>query len=337
MKFSTNTYTKRVVIESPIEDLQPIHTAIDELNKEDIVAHFPSLSIDDDRIYFLPQRDKAILNSREVLKTGYQSLLGRLGIPLRVTGASPLWVEVPLVNGTITHMAQRSAQQPVLIRLINREIRAVLSSSYTAIDDKDIISLLEDKFLPRFQQIIFNCDADKSHVRLDPTGMTLATYGNYMVNMFLYISNSEIGDASVRCGVGINIRQVHGERNLSFEFARDNRTLGRVIHRGEAIKRLETQVSTLFEKSTDNWTLIQDALLRMSNVTIEELPTLEERMIKTLQTMPEFQAWKTQYDEMRKTSVVTNMFDLIYLMTSIPYKDEHFNSIVEEILYGRFF
>jgi hypothetical protein len=156
--------------------------------------------------------------------------------------------------------------------------------------------------------------------------------------MFLYISNSEIGDASVRCGLGINITSsVSPERSLSFEFAKDTRTLGRVIHRGDAIKRLEKELNTLFDTAAMNWGLIQSALRAMSNVSVENLPTIEEKMIKALQSMPEFEAWKLSYDEMRQTSVITNMFDLIYLMTSIPYRDESFGSIVEEIIFGRFF
>jgi hypothetical protein len=178
----------------------------------------------------------------------------------------------------------------------------------------------------------------KSNTKIITRNEYLWSYGEYSVSMFLYISNSEIGDASVRCGLGISIgRSSTPERRLSFEFVRDTRTLGRVIHRGDAIKRLEKELNNLFDTATNNWSLIQNALIAMSNVEVQNLPNIEEKMIKALKTMPEFEIWKTQYDEMRKTSVITNVFDLIYLMTSIPYRDESFGSIVEEMLFGRFF
>ncbi|HLD91427.1 MAG TPA: hypothetical protein VI911_10520 [Patescibacteria group bacterium] len=335
MKLSGINYHRHVSTESNPENLQVIKTVIDDLNKTDVIALFPSLSIGEDRIYFLRDKTPTLLNSRIVLKTGYQSLLGRLGIPFRVVDNTPSWIEIPLVNGKITWMAQCSAQQNVTIRMINNEIRAVLSNSYTAIDDKEIINLMERLFLPQIREIQFTCSSSDSNTRILTREQFEAECNGYTTSMFLYISNSEIGDASVRCGIGMTIQNT--DRTLSFQFVRDTRTLGRVIHRGEAIKRLEKEVTNLFAKTSDNWNLIQNALRTMSNVTVDQIPTLEQKMIKTLESMPEFKVWKTQYDEIRKTTVVHNMFDLIYVMSSIPYKDESFNNVVEEIVFGRFF
>lgn len=338
MKLSDQGYIRSTQIADNPSDLSAIHVIIDGLNKTDEIASFPTLSISNDRLYFLPTNGSGILSSRTILKSGYQSLLGRLGIPYRLVSASMPWVEIPLVNGTIIAKAQKSHQQDVTIRLISNEVRAILSSSYTAVDDKEIVSLLERSFLPRINNVGFGCDHTTSNTRIITRDQSTWSYGNYTVSMFLYISNSEIGDASVRCGLGINIiSSAVPERRLSFEFARDTRTIGRVIHRGDAITRLEKELNNLFNAATNNWTLIQNALVAMSNVSVQDLPNIEEKMLKALKSMPEFEAWKTQYDDMRQTSVITNIFDLIYLMTSIPYRDESFGSVVEEIIFGRFF
>ena len=337
MKLSNENYVRYVLVDNNPENLAPIHNVIDSLDKTDTEVHFAALSIDDQRLYFL-SKDSKLISSRTVLKSGYQSLLGRLGIPYRIADNSPAWVEIPLVNGTISNMSQRSAQPNLIIRMINNEIRAMLSHSYTAIDDKEIISLLERSYLPLIANVSFNCDHTTSRISMHTREQFLWTYGNYSTNMFLYITNSEIGDASVRCGIGISIAQVATpERHLGFTFAHDTRTLGRVIHRGEAIPRLAKQLDNLFSKAGENWTLIQNALIAMSSLSIEQLSTFEERIVTALKSMPEFEAWKTQYEEMRKTSVINNAFDLIYLMTSIPYRDENFSSVVEEIIFGRLF
>lgn len=335
MNLSKTLYERSASITDNPTDLETLHILIDGLQKVDETASFPSLSISDDRIYFLPTIENSILNSRTVLKSGYQSLLGRIGVPYRLVDNSPLWIEIPLVNGKITSLAQKSHQQDVTIRLINNEIRAILSSSYTAVDDIEIISLLEKSFINRINTLNFACNHMQSNTRIVTREQGVWEYNGYTVTMFLYISNSEIGDASVKCGLGITIER--NERRLSFEFSRDIRTLGRVIHRGDAIKRLERELNNLFNTASSNWDLIQNALRAMSTIEVQDLPNIEEKMIKILKSMPEFEAWKTQYDEMRKTSQITNMFDLIYLMTSIPYRDESFGSIVEEMLFGRFF
>ena len=339
MKFSAEDYERHVFMGNNPEDLSAIHNTIDNLDKGDMIAHFSSLSIDGGHLHFLQEKGNGIPISRTILKSGYQSLLSKLGIPFRLAQSSPDWVEIPMVNGTITNLSQKTFQRNVTIRLIGiTDVRAVLSSSYTAVDDKSIISLLEKSFLPRIESVSFNCDHMNSSIQFQPRAQYSWSYGIYTVNMFMYITNSEIGDASVRCGLGINISQtVNPERSLGFTFTRDTRTIGRVIHRGEAIPRLEKQLDSLFATAAENWALITNALINMSSISVEQVPNFEERIIKSLKSMPEFEIWKTQYDEMRSTSVITNVFDLIYLMTSIPYRDEHFSNIVEEIIFGRLF
>lgn len=335
MNLSKNFYVADVIVGDNPENLDSIGTVISNLNKMDISAYFTSLSINEDSLYFLPTTASGILTSRKILKSGYQSLLSRIGIPYRLVDNSPSWLEIPLVNGKLIQLTQKNYNSDVLIRMIGNEIRAILSSSYTAIDDKDIISLLERSFLSQVNNVHFTCDHTKSNTNIITRNQNTWEYNGYTVSMFLYISNSEIGDASVKCGIGITIAK--NERRLSFNFSRDIRTLGRIIHRGDAIKRLEKEMNILFNTASSNWSLIQNALIAMSNVDVQNLPGIEDKVIKALKTMPEFEVWKTQYDAMRESSVINNMFDLIYLMTSIPYRDENFTTVVEEILFGRFF
>jgi hypothetical protein len=338
MNLSKNLYNRSASIMDNPDSLQSLHTLIQDLNKTDVIAYFPSLSISDERIYFLPTTGNGVYHSNTVLKSGYQSLLRRISVPYKLVSDTSPWIELPLVNGKIIELAQKSHQQDVFIRMINNEIRAILSSSYTTVDDQEIVTLLENSFLTRLSSINFSCNSTSSNTKIITRDQSSWSYGNYTVSMFLYVSNSEIGDASVRCGIGITIvNTATPERFLGFELSRDTRTLGRVIHRGVAIRKLEKELNNLFDTASTNWNLIQDALVTMSNVNVENLSGIEEKMIKALKLMPEFEAWKTQYDAMRSSSIITNMFDLIYLMTSIPYRDEYFNSIVEEIIFGRFF
>lgn len=337
MILSTNRYNRHVAINNNPENLNQITQSIDQLQKTDVTAFFPTLSISSDRLYYMATNEK-ILHSRTLLKSGYQSLLARLGIPFRLVDNANPWVEIPLVNESVLSLSQRSTQGDVLIRRIGHDIRAILSASYTAIDDKQIIKLLEDKYLSLISGISFTCTHTDSNTHIIPRQTFEFSYGQYGVSMFLYITNSEIGDASVKCGVGITItHRVENGRSIGIEMIRDIRSLGKVIHRGEAIKRLDKQIENLFTKSGESWSLLSNALTRLSSLDEIQRNSLEEKMIKSLQTMPEFNIWKEQYDELRKTARINNVFDLIYLMTSIPYRDEHFNSVVEEILYGRFF
>jgi hypothetical protein len=335
MNLSKNFYVADVNVGDNPENLDSIQTVISNLNKIDVNSYFAGLSINEDSLYFLPSMAGGVLTSRKILKSGYQSLLSKINIPFRLVENKPSWIEIPLVNGRLIQLAQKSYNSDILIRMIGGEIRAILSSSYTTIDDKDIIDLLEKSFLPQINNIHFTCDHTKSLTNIITRNQGTWEYNGYTVSMFLYISNSEIGDASVKCGIGITIAK--NERQLSFNFSRDIRTLGKVIHRGDSLKKLEKELSNLFNTVATNWSLIQNALITMSNVNVQDIPSIEERMVKALKSMPEFEIWKTQYDSMRESSVINNMFDLIYVMTSIPYRDENFATVVEEILFGRFF
>ena len=336
MKLSTTSYRRSAHTDTNPENLQIVKQVIEDLRKEDIIARFAGMSINSERIYFL-EPEMNCLQSRTILKSGYQSLLSKIGVPFRLVDKSASYVEIPLVNGSITSICQTSYQGPVMVRLINDEVRAVLSASYTNVNDADIIGLLEEKYLGSISTLAFSCDHMRSAIHFRTREGQASSYGQYTVDMFLYILNSEIGDASVRCGIGISISKQDSERNVTFQLAGDTRTLGRIIHRGEALKRLDKEVEGMFAKAQGNWQVIQHALNAVSNLSLDELNSFEERFLKALKAMPEFEAWKLQYDEMRKTSVINNAFDLIYLMSSIPYKDEYFTSVVEEILFGRIF
>ena len=78
MKLSKTLYERSASITDNPTNLETLHILIDGLEKVDETASFPSLSISDDRIYFLPTIENSVLNSRTVLKSGYQSLLGRI-------------------------------------------------------------------------------------------------------------------------------------------------------------------------------------------------------------------------------------------------------------------
>lgn len=335
MKLSENTYARYVAISDNPNSLTDILDVITGLNKRDVKAYFPSLSISNNAIFYLT--DLGQYTSLPVLKTGYHSLLAKLGLPFRLISNMSIHTELPLVNGSIIDMAHNQ-QSNVVLRIINNEIRAILSGSYTAIDDKEIITLLQSKYLNEIKNIIFNCDSSESLTTIYTKDNHQVENHGYITEMYLYINNSEIGDASVRCGIGINItKNVNEGRSISLQFVKNTKTIGRIIHRGDAISKLDKQITTLFSTASSNWNLIQNALQYMSTISVEDMPHLEDRLTEALKNMPEFEAWKLQYDEMRKTSVITNAFDLLYLMTSIPYRTEHFSGIVEEILFGRFF
>ena len=339
MKLSEHDYRINLVADNNPEDLQSIISVINDQVRADEVVSSAHLSIIEHAMFYrLPDGS---LRERFVLKSGYQSLLTRLGVPYRLASTIPSHLEIPLINGLLIDESQRShVADKVMIRLINHEVRAVLSGSYTTINDLDILALLESTFLPRLSSVGFECDHMHSNTRLRTRTQLSGNYNGYSVDMFLYISNSEIGDASVKCGVGISIAQnisTLANRMLYIPFVQDIRTLGKIIHRGDALKKLENMIDNLFDKASANWELIQVALRRISELNVEGLILFEDKLVKSLQTMPEFNVWKDSYNKMRESTVINNAFDLIYLMTSIPYRDESFNSVVEEIIFGQIF
>lgn len=338
MQLSHTNYKLNLVAENNPEDLQIIISSINDQQRVDHVVSSASLNINEKSIYY--RTPDGSLRAKAIMKSGYQSLISKIGVPYRLASTMPEYLEVPLINGLLVHETQRQVvADKVMIRLINNEVRAVLSGSYTAVNDLDIVGLLERAFLTRLANVHFTCDHMHSTTRMRTRNQASGNYHGYLVDMFLYIENSEIGDASVRCGVGISImKDVDGlSRSLYIPFAQDVRTLGKVIHRGDAIKRLEKTIDNLFDKASANWDLIQVALRKMSELDTSELILFEDKMIKSLQTMPEFNVWKDSYNKMREATVINNAFDLIYLMTSIPYRDESFNSVVEEIIFGQLF
>ena len=340
MQLSNHEYKISLTMDNNPEDLQQIITTINDQLRVDKVISSAGLSIDKKSVFY--RMPDGALRVNAMLKSGYQSLISRVGVPYRLASTMPEHLEIPLINGLLTAENQRCVvADKVMVRLINNEVRAVLSGSYTAINDLDILGMIERTFLPRIARVDYNSDHMHSNTRLRTRNQESGTYHGYQVDMFLYIENSEIGDASVKCGVGIsiarNINELGISRTLYIPFAQDVRTLGKVIHRGDAIKKIEKTIDNLFERSAANWDLIQVALRRMSELNMETLILFEDRLIKSLQTMPEFNVWKESYTKMREATVISNAFDLIYLMTSIPYRDESFNTVVEEIIFGQLF
>lgn len=328
MKYAENFNAVSSIVNNPT-DLRLIKDIITDCKKSDVITNINTLSVNETHLFYDNTKSQFV-------EAGFKRFLSRFDIPARFILKQPDWISIPLINNVLSYQNQRNNSK-ILIRLVDSKIRAILSDSYISIDDDVITNILESNFIDKIQQILYYSNLEYSRFSLTTKRTYSITYGNYKASMELLVLNNEVGDASVRAGLTINIENLTNNTKIQFDIATDYRLLGRVIHRGEIQTRLVNLLNTLFNKADENWDIIIKALNLLNDVTLDDLESLENKMLTVLKKMPEYENWKIQYDVMRKATVISNAFDLLYAITSIPNKQEYYDNLMSNIIYGSIF
>lgn len=292
--------------------------------REDLQCQNWELSMWDKGITVRPKQMIYPLRQR-----GLSTLLSRI----RVRSDFAWRLKNPLLLRVVNDLLYEDAGKYCTIRLIDGEIKAVLSSTYGILDDIKILEAIKERE-SRIVGFCYDTNDRISRFSLTQAGSQAINLGNgYIATVQSIIINSETAESSVWLTTGINIRREM--ENMTIVQSRLNNLMSRVIHRGNVEQNFVTKFDEFLDKHDERVQFIQDKFRSLMRDDSDEIADIVwERYLTNLKNVSE-----DLYEEYKDYPAPSSNLDIFLHCLRTAHGDlptshkEELNKIAERMLW----
>lgn len=285
IRLSSNTY---IIDADRVEDAIE---AYDEYDREDITIKKRNmfLNVCDVKTGLkLKNRGTMMLRPR-----GMTTLLQRVGMP--VTYARK--INDNLIERNVNTLLSEHRENQYIVRTINNEVIAVLSSRYGIMSDKTILEAVKEQQI-ELEHFKYTARDKGSITTINPIGASRIDLGEgYHARCDSSIENSDTAESSLKMFTSVNIFSDEDDNIASIHLRNSSEVMSRIIHSGNVSSRFTLGLDQFLESTAERIVILEGKF--ESLILDEDIDIAASRWASIINTITKKGSEQLKYDFLR--------------------------------------